>query len=257
VYDGSMTKLNDLVKYLDDYLAIGDIKDDSWNGLQVEGALDVKKVAAAVDAGVQTIEGAKEAGAQMLIVHHGLFWQGVNPAVKGMMSDRVRALFDNKISLYACHLPLDRHKEIGNNALLLKMLGVGITGEFSVRDGVNTSWQGERSDAVGINELVKILDKELLTASNVLPFGKEEIKTVAVCSGGAGHEEVLEAIENKVDLYVTGEHKDIYQLAKDGKLNVIQAGHNATETLGVKAVGELLKREFGLENEFVEAPTGL
>lgn len=252
-----MTKLKEIVECLNDYLKIDDMEDDCWNGLQIEGKSEVKKIVFAVDAGVETFKKAAEETADLVIVHHGHFWKPTNPSLVDWGKKRVDLLYKNRISLYACHLPLDRHKEVGNNAQLLKLLDAKIKGEFLQREGKNMGWIGELKHPISIREIEKRLNSELNTKCVVLPFGKEKIKTIAVCSGGGGYAAFFEALGKKADLYLTGDTIEIYSTAKDATFNVIFAGHHATETLGVKALSKFVKQKFKVETVFVDIPTGL
>ncbi len=252
-----MQKLNDIIKFLDQYLESD--KFDEWNGLQIEGKSDVKKIVFAVDASVDTFKEAIKNSADLIVVHHGLFWKTVNPSYTGFNKERIDLLLKNKISLYASHLPLDRHKISGNNAQLLKLLGASITKEFFKYGGLNIGWIGECKKSITIKYAAEKLETELSAKCAVLPFGKEKIKTIAVCSGGGGYESFFEAFNNRdnIDLYLGGEGIDIYSLAKDAKFNAIFAGHHATETVGVKALSKIIKNKFKVETIFIDIPTGL
>lgn len=252
-----MVKLREIVEFLDDYLKINEIKDDSWNGLQVEGKDEVKKIVFAVDAGMNTFKKAVEEKADLVVVHHGHFWKEANPSVTNWGKERIDLLRKNDISLYACHLPLDRHGEVGNNAQLLKLISAEIKEEFYQHEGKNVGWTGEFKQAVSIKDVEKKLNSELKTKCTILPFGKKEIKTIAVCSGGGGYQAFFEALNKRVDLYLTGDSIEAYHSAKDAKLNVIFAGHHATETMGVKALSRVIKEKFGVETVFMDLPTGL
>lgn len=252
-----MKKLNDIISFLDDYLKINEIEDTSWNGLQVEGNPEVRKIAYAVSAGSEIFQKSADEKADMIIVHHGQFWKGGDPRIIGWNKERVDILRDNKISLYASHLPLDRHKEIGNNAQLLKLLGAKIKEEFSLHKGKNIGWIGELVSPKRIEEIAKTLNDSLNTNSIIVQFGKEKIKRIAVCSGGGDYADFMEAIEKKVDLYITGDTSEIYNMARDAKINVIFGGHYATEILGVKALAEIIKKKFNLETVFIDVPSGL
>ena len=251
-------ELKKIVKYLNEYLKIDNINDISYNGLQYEGKEEVKKILLAVDAGVETIQKAIEENADMIIVHHGIFWSLQNPNIVGRNKKILDLLQKNNISFYGVHLPLDRHKEVGNNAQLIKILGGKITGEFHTnKDGKNVGWTCELEQEKTAKEIAEILNKELNTKCMILPFGKEKIKTIGVCSGGGGYDGFFEAINKKLDLYLTGEQTEFYQNAKDSEINVIFAGHHASETVGVKALAEKLKNELNIETIFVDIPTGL
>ncbi|MBI2022573.1 Nif3-like dinuclear metal center hexameric protein [Candidatus Daviesbacteria bacterium] len=256
-------KRDDLVKWLDEYLKINEVEDGSWNGLQAEGSIEVKKIALGVDAGLDLFKKAAEDKTDLIIVHHGMFWKNWNPSIvsanKQSFSpnkDRVEFLLKSGLSLYAAHLPLDRHKEVGNNAMLLKIIGARITDEFDIAEGKNTSWLGEFKKEKSLKEIVENLKKSLQTECKIIPFGKKEIKKVAVCTGGGGYSTHQLAFESGVDLYITGDPIEVYQWDKDAKFNVIFAGHYATETLGVKALGEVIKNKFDVNIEFIDIPTG-
>lgn len=252
-----MAELKKVVEFLNDYLKISEIKDNSWNGLQIEGKPKVGKIAFAVDAGASVFKKAIREKVDMLVVHHGHFWKTTNPSIAGWSKKRIDLLRENGISLYACHLPLDRHKTVGNNAQLLKLLGAKIKGEFLEKEGKNISWLGEFKNPVPIEKIKEKLNSELKAKCLVFQFGKKKIKTIAVCSGGGGYSGFSEALNKKVDLYLTGDSIEIYHLAKDIGLNVIFAGHYATETIGVKALSEVVKRKFKVKTVFIDIATGL
>ena len=252
-----MQTLNEITNFLDNYLDIKSIKDQSFNGLQVQGKSDVKKIVFAVTAGMETFEKAKQANADMIVVHHGLFWDGVNPNLTGYNFERIKFLIKNEMSLYGCHLPLDKHSEVGNNAQLLKLLGFKIDKPFGYYAGQHISFAGKTENPKTINEIQKILEKELGAKCKVLAFGKEIIKTMAVCSGGGGISQLTEAIGAGVDFYLTGDSTEFHHIVRDAKFNVICAGHHATETVGVKALSRVVKDKFNIEVEFIDIPTGL
>jgi dinuclear metal center YbgI/SA1388 family protein len=250
-----MAKLKEVIKYLDNYLKINEIEDRSWNGLQVEGREDVRKIVFCVTAGADVFEKAKKEKPGLIIVHHGVFWKGSNPSIKGWQKKRIKSLLDDNISLYVCHLPLDRHPLVGNNAQLFKMLGIKIKEPMSERNGRNIGWIGEIK-GISLNKIVNCIEQKLKTKCLVLNHGKEQIKRVGIVSGGAPYD-VFEAIEKEVDLYITGDPADIREAVKDAKINVIFAGHYATETVGVKALSLVLRKKFKIETVFVDMPTGL
>jgi dinuclear metal center YbgI/SA1388 family protein len=252
-----MAKLKEVVNFLDNYLGTEDINDDSWNGLQIEGKEDVKKILFAVDSSVETFNRAIQEGADMSVVHHGLFWKKGNPSINGWLKDRVDILYKNGISLYASHLPLDRHEEVGNNAQILKLLNAKIDEGFIFKDGKNIGWIGEAKKPIPIQKIESILNVALNIKSIVLPFGKGEIRTIAVCSGTGGYPGFYEALAKKVDLYLTGDAIDLYSSAKDAKMNIIFAGHHSTEVFGVKALADVVKKKCKVETVFVDIPTGL
>ena len=251
-----MEKIGTIVRFLDRYLEIESIKDSSWNGLQYEGKENIKKILFAVDAGIEPFEKAAHLKANLIVVHHGLFWKSMSPCVVGVLQKRVRMLWSHGISLYAAHLPLDRHRVVGNNAQLLKLLRAKIRCEFCEIDGKCVGWIGGFNRALSLQEIRKKLDRGLNTQCTVLPFGKKKVKTIAVVSGGGGRA-LHEAVSAGVDLFLTGEISDVYHVAKDVAINVIFAGHHASETLGVKALSELVRKKFKVETVFIDIPTGL
>lgn len=252
-----MTKRDAIVVFLDEYLKIREVQDDSWNGLQFEGSDTVKKIVTAVDAAEETFERAVKAGADMVIVHHGHFWEKADPSLKGAARKRFELLFKHNISLYASHLPLDRHPVIGNNAQLLKIVGAKRQREAFMYHGMSIGYVGEFSKPVSVSNIAQKLFASINAECTVLPFGKEKIRTVGVCSGGGGFPAFNDAVKEGVDLYITGETTEVYHLAKEAGIHVIFAGHHATETVGVKALGETLRKRFGIPAEFIDIPTGL
>ena len=252
----SSISLKKLVSFLDSELSLSEFpKDDSANGLQVEGRERVGKVGIAVDACGYTFERAKERGVDFLLVHHGLIWGGLK-SVRGVTGKRIKALLDSGISLYACHLPLDWHPEYGNNAELLRVLSIKKMGEFGEYHGKRIGYWGKTSTAMPMDAFVKLVDKALKTRSWYVDFGRR-VRNVGVVSGG-GWSAIHDAEELGIDTFLTGEPShSAYSLAEEMKVNLIFAGHYATETLGVKAVGEMLKKKLGLAVEFIDHPTGL
>lgn len=252
-----MKKLNDLVAFLNDYLKINEMKDDSWNGLQFEGKESVKRIGFSVDSGIDVIKKATEEKVDMLIVHHGLFWSKSNPSIAYSMKEKIKNLYDNGISLYASHLPLDRHGEVGNNVQLLKLLGAKIDGEFVFYEGKNIGWIGKFIKPVDLNFIEEKINDNFKIKCYVLPFGNKIVKTIAVCSGGGDYKDLQEAIDKGVDLFLTGDRSYAYHVAKDFKINVIFAGHYSTETVGVRALSEVLNKKFKIETVFIDVPTDL
>ncbi len=249
-------KQNDLVKWLDAYLAIKDYQDSSLNGLQVEGADEVNKVAFAVDCSLSTLEQAAQTGADMLVVHHGLFW-GQPLAITGMHKNRVKFLLDNDISLYAAHLPLDAHKEVGNNYGLARILGMTDLQEFALHKGKPIGVKGIFPNPITLRDVANTLEKELGEAVLVHAGGKLEIATMGIVSGGASWDVVAAANEG-LDAFLSGEPKhDTFYEAFERNINALYAGHYMTETVGVKLLEEKVKLEFNLATQFILLPTGL
>jgi dinuclear metal center YbgI/SA1388 family protein len=247
---------DELVAFLDEYLNVQAYPDKSSNGLQVEGKSEVERVAFAVDTTLRTIERAAKAGADMLIVHHGMIWGGLG-YITGIHYRRLKAIMESGINLYAAHLPLDAHPEVGNNVELLRLLGIEPKGPFGEYRGLSIGFYGEFEEQQPIEKVAQIIAEKLDTTVKTYEFGKREIKTVGTVSG-AGAFALEEAHRKGIDLLVTGEftHAD-YLTAIDLPQSVLVAGHYKTETLGVKALMELIRKRFGLSVFFIDEPTGL
>ena len=245
-----------LVSFLDNELRLPEFpKDESANGLQVEGSVTVNKIGLAVDACDYVFQMAAEKNIDFLIVHHGLIWGGIR-SVSGVMKKRIKALLDADISLYACHLPLDWHPEYGNNAQLLKVLAIKRMGEFGEYHGKRIGYWGSLTKELSLKDFVGKVDRILNAKSTTLSFGKK-VKKVGIVSGG-GWSAIYDAEKTGIDTLLVGEPShSAYTLAEEMKLNVIFAGHYATETVGVKAVGSMLGKKFGIKTEFIDHPTGL
>ncbi|HEY9055186.1 MAG TPA: Nif3-like dinuclear metal center hexameric protein [Rectinemataceae bacterium] len=230
--------------------------DDSLNGIQVGTLRPIKKAAFAVDACAETMRRAAALGADMLFVHHGLFW-GRPERIEGPLLERLKILLGAELGLYACHLPLDMHPEVGNNAVLANRLGLQDRKPFGRYHGVDIGVSGRLPEALDLDE---ILDKILPGSGKpraILPSGKARMKTVAIVSGGAPFES-LQAIGKGIDLYITGEPShSVYHLVVESGLDFIAAGHYATEVWGVQAVAAKAASELGIEAEFIDLPTGL
>jgi len=247
---------DELVAFLDEYLQVSAYPDKSSNGLQVEGKETVERVAFAVDTTLRTIERAIMGKADMLIVHHGMIWGGLD-YITGIHYKRLKALIENGLNLYAAHLPLDAHPEVGNNVELLRLLGLNPKGPFGEYKGLSIGFYGEFEEPQPIEKVAQIIAEKLDTTVRTYEFGKRSIKTVGAISG-AGAFALEEAYRKGIDLLVTGEfgHAD-YLTALDLPQSVLVAGHYKTETLGVKALMELIGERFGLSVFFIDEPTGL
>jgi dinuclear metal center YbgI/SA1388 family protein len=245
-----------LVSFLNNELQLAEFpKDESANGLQVEGSATVNKIGLAVDACDFVFKAAAEKNINFLLVHHGLIWGGIR-SISGIMKTRIKALVDADISLYACHLPLDWHPVYGNNAQLLKALAIKRIGEFGEYHGKRIGYWGSLKKELSLKDFIGRVDKTLNTRSTALSFGRK-VKKVGIVSGG-GWSAIHDAQETGIDTLLVGEPShSAYTLAEEMRLNVVFAGHYATETLGVKAVGDMLKKKFGLKTEFIDHPTGL
>jgi dinuclear metal center YbgI/SA1388 family protein len=244
-----------LVKYLDEYLDVAAIADDSPNGLQVQGASSVGKLAFAVDASAQTIRAALKAKAGMLVVHHGLFWKGHSQIV-GSLHKRVSLLIRNDLSLYAAHIPLDCHPEVGNNVELARLFGFEITGRFGVYKGTEIGTLSRAPQPLTREALRKKVEETLGAGADLLPFGPSRVRKVGIVSGDAAML-AEEARRLGCDALVTGETShSAYHMARDAGINVVYGGHYATETVGLLALERHLKETFGIASRFIPAPTG-
>jgi dinuclear metal center YbgI/SA1388 family protein len=251
-----MPKLLDIVTYLDRQLRHAEVGDypGAWNGLQVENSGLVRKVGAAVDACAWTIERAVEQGIQLLLVHHGLFWSGVQPIV-GPIRRKIKTALDGDLAIYSSHLPLDLHPTLGNNALLCRALGFKRCTPFFEAKG----------QAIGLKtrttltreELSRRLEKVLGRKPHLSPGGPAKTACVGVVTGGAGAE-VARAAAEGVDTFITGEGpQHSYTAAEELGVNLFYGGHYATETFGVKALAARLSKRFRIPWKFLDHPTGL
>lgn len=249
-------ELNELVAYLDDYLAVAGVPDsaNALNGLQVEGPGPIRRVAAAVDASEASIRAAIEAGCDLLLVHHGLFWDGNRP-VTGRRYRRLAALLESGVAVYSAHLPLDVHAEVGNNVVLARELGVAVRGRFGDHAGTEIGVWGDLS--VTRDGLSARLGELLGAEVRLIAGGPARVERVGVLTGGGGSY-VAAARAAGLDALVTGEGSHhTYFDAMEGGVNLYYAGHYATETWGVRALAAHLESRFGLEWVFVDQPTGL
>jgi dinuclear metal center YbgI/SA1388 family protein len=252
-----MVLLSGICRFLNELLQLKDVSDPSNNGLQVGVEQEVYKVAFAVDACIEAFEQAKKQGANLIIVHHGISWGDSLKYITGLNYTRIKWLIQNNMSLYAAHLPLDKHQDFGNNVQLFKLLQLRNTKPFGSYDGQSIGFKGEFEKEKTVDELADFLESKLSTKCRVLKFGKVELKTAAVVSGGGG-EDIAEAITEGIDVFITGEvTHSCYQRAKDGKLNIIAAGHYATETVGLKALMPAVHQKFNIPTIFIEADTGM
>ncbi|MBO5125191.1 MAG: Nif3-like dinuclear metal center hexameric protein [Spirochaetaceae bacterium] len=234
--------------------------DPSLNGIQVENSQpegkEIRKVAFAVDACQETISRAAAVGADLLFVHHGFFW-GQCQTITGAHYQRIRQLLEKDMALYACHIPLDANELVGNNYGLARRLELQDLRPFGDWHGMTIGVGGTFPAPATLDSLVQRLFPGGERPLHLLPFGKKEISTVAIVSGGAARE-LSQAIEQGYDAFVTGEigHEQYHQAMEAG-INVVAGGHYQTETVGVSLVMEKLARETGIDIVFIQVPTGL
>jgi len=251
-------KLESVVQYLDEYLAVARHPDypHALNGLQVGGPDQVRHILAAVDASEASITEAIRRQGDLLIVHHGLFWDGLRP-LTGRLLRRVRPLLSGEVALYSCHLPLDGHPEVGNNALLARALGIALEGRFAAYQGTEIGWHGALPTAVEPARLAALVESAVGGSVRLLAGGPARVERVGVVTGD-GASVVREAASLGLHALVTGEASHhTYFDAQELGIHVVLAGHYATETFGVKALAAHLAERFELTWDFVDLPTGL
>lgn len=240
---------NELAAYLDVLLECGRFRDYCPNGLQVEGRPEIRRIVCAVSASLALLEAAREDGADAVLVHHGWFWRGEDGRVIGIRRARLKTLLENDLSLFAYHLPLDAHAQLGNNAQLARLMGWDVQGRFGEQD---LGWVGscEDADAAALGRrLGAVLGRDSLVvgAATARPLCR-----LAWCTGAA-QGAFEDAIAAGADCYVSGEiSEQTVHLARESGVAYIAAGHHATERYGVRALGEHLAARFGLRCEFVD-----
>lgn len=252
--------LDKVCEFLEKLYSIGEFQDYSNNGVQVEGKSEVRKIALAVDASLRSIELAAENHADMLLVHHGLSWGEGFKRLTGMDAARFRALFNAGITLYACHLPMDAHPEIGHNAVLAKAVGLVDCQPFLPVFGREIGVCGKLPAPMMIEKLTARVQSSLewVTSRVVLPenWGKKKVRSLAIVSGSGG-DAVTECAVRGIDCLLTGEtsHQHI-NTGRELGIPVITAGHYATEMLGLQALQPILEKKLKVETCFLDVPTG-
>jgi dinuclear metal center YbgI/SA1388 family protein len=246
-----MTRLEDLIDYLDDLLKPRNFEDYGPNGLQVPGREEIGVVATGVSAGTELFERAAAEGADLVLVHHGLFWKGPPRPLDRPARRRLQLLFDADMSLAAYHLPLDGHPEHGNNALLAAGLGAQVTGPFADGIGVEARWpDGGVSAAELVARLHELVDREPLAVHG----DRDPVRSIAIVSGG-GQGHFPDAIAAGHDAFLTGEASERnFNEARESGVHFLAGGHYATETLGVRRLGDLLAQHFGVRHVFLDVP---
>jgi len=245
-----------IVKYCDKILRTAEIGDydGAANGLQVENSGAVTRIAATVDASLATVKLAIAAKADLLIVHHGLFWSSSHPWT-GKKYELLRLIVENNLAVYSSHLPLDAHPKLGNNALLCAALRLKNLKPFFESRGQKIGFQSRQK--ISRAELAKKLERLTGSKPKIIPGGKNVCERIGIVTGGAGAELKLAASEG-VDTFITGEGPHwTFALAEELGLNVLYGGHYATETFGVKALAAELSKKFTVPWEFLDHPTGL
>ena len=248
--------LQEIVEYCDETLRINEIADwdNALNGLQIENSGRVLRIGAAVDASTQTFTLAVDKGVDFLIVHHGLFWQGLQPVTK-ILRRQLQLAFKRDLAVYSAHLPLDVHAELGNNALLAESIGLRAATPFLEEKG---QMVGVKSRSAHDREaLLAKLNKLLGGSVRAFDFGPRKTRSIGIVTG-AGGSEIYRVAAERVDTFITGEAPHWAAVAAEELgINLWLGGHYATETFGVKALAAQVSKKFGIPFEFIDCPTGL
>jgi dinuclear metal center YbgI/SA1388 family protein len=244
-----MASRDEIVAFARELLDLDSFHDYGPMGMQVVGAEEVTRIAASVSSTLEAFERTADTGAQLLIVHHGLFWEGDPRTVDAHMRARLKALFDGDITLAAYHLALDAHPEIGNNAIVARELGIEDPERF-----LEWGFGGRLGEPATLDDLAGRLERATGREPQLFPGGPERIERVAIVTGG-GAKLIKEAAAAGYDAYVTGEPAEpTLHLARELGIHFLAGGHYATETFGIKALAERLGDRFGLEWEFLDVP---
>ncbi|MFA6582900.1 MAG: Nif3-like dinuclear metal center hexameric protein [Elusimicrobiaceae bacterium] len=248
-----MADRNAIVEFLDTYLNSRNIADSSSNGLQVEGKREIKKVVFGVSASLELFKASAKAGADMVIVHHGLIWNDAQ-RVTGTFKNRINELLKNDMNMVAYHLPLDMHPAVGNNAVLLRDLGARDLKPFALYHGAAIGFKGRLAKPLTLGRIAEILNKKYGAQCQVAAFGPYKVKTIGAISGGGGGM-AWDAVRSGLDLFITGETSEpAWEMFRENKINYIAAGHYNSEKSGVLALLRLLKTKFKVETEFIDIP---
>jgi dinuclear metal center YbgI/SA1388 family protein len=246
---------DEIIEFCDGLLHVASFADYGPNGLQVPGRAEVNHVATGVSAHLELIERARDAGADLLLAHHGLFWDFHPRALTDAMAARLRLALGADLSIAGYHLPLDAHREIGNNALLCRQLGFEPRDDpFGIVKGAPIGVVGAREDPVAAEELFAAVGGLLGREPLVFAAGPRAVRTIGVVTG-AGASEIHSAVDLGLDAFLTGEPAEHAMAdAREGAIHFVAAGHYATETHGIRALGELVATRFGVEHTFIDVP---
>jgi dinuclear metal center YbgI/SA1388 family protein len=245
---------DEIVRFLDALLDVSSIPDFGPQGLQVEGKDDVRKIAVGVTASVELFRRAVAEGADLVLCHHGMFWDFDSRVVRGGLKERLRLLLDHDITLLGYHMVLDAHEEHGNNALIARALDLRDVEPFAEYQGSFLGRKGRFDPPLAHAEFERKIREVFGGEPFLFPFGPDPVRTLGVISGAAVND-FHEAIAQGLDAFLTGEVKEFVQeRAREEKVTYVGAGHYRTETFGVRSLGERLEREFGLEWIFIDVP---
>ena len=249
-----MASRDDIIDFLDDLLEIDKFSDYGPNGLLVPGSDEVLTVVTGVSAQRELFERAAEAGAQLVLCHHGLFWDFHPRTISPAMKERLRVLFDADVSLAAYHIPLDAHAEVGNNALICRELSLEQAEPFAEFKGRTIGFVGRSGEGVPFTELRERCSAAFRQEPFVWDAGPELVHSVGVVSGSAT-DAFAEAIARGLDAFLTGEPAEhVMADARENRVHFIAGGHYATEVFGIRRVGELVSERFGVEHHFIDVP---
>jgi dinuclear metal center YbgI/SA1388 family protein len=251
-----MASLSDVVSYTDRFLRIREVGDwdNALNGLQIENSGRVTRIGAAVDVSTRVLTEARSRNVDLLIVHHGLFWRGLQP-IRGALGRQLRIAFENDIALYSVHLPLDIHPRVGNNAQLAAALGLKSLRPFLEEKGQPVGLKVRAS--LLRNELVRKLQKTLNGPVKVFDFGPKRTRAIGIVTGAAGSE-IYRVAGEEIDTFITGEAPHWAAVAAEELgTNFLLGGHYATEVFGVRALAAHLSKRFRVPWEFIDCPTEL
>ena len=247
-----MVETTTLVEYLHDLLEADAVRDYSPNGLQVEGAAEIRRLVTGVTACQPLLEAAAEWGADAVLVHHGWFWKNEPPQLTGMRRRRVQTVLDAGMNLLAYHLPLDIHRSLGNNAELGRRLGATVTGQVDAAGVPGLLWHGRLDEPTDGVTLARRIGEQLRRDPLHVAASPEIVRTIAWCTGG-GQDFIDDAAALGVDAYVTGEVSErTTHSARERGLHFYAAGHHATERYGVQALGAHLAERFELEHRYID-----
>ncbi len=251
-----MPSLSEIVSYTDRFLRIRGVGDwdNALNGVQIENSGRVTRIGAAVDVSSRVLTEAGKKNVDFLIVHHGLFWPGLQP-IQGALRRQVRIAFENDVALYSAHLPLDIHARIGNNAQLVAALGLKSAQPFLEEKGQPVGLKVRAS--LPRSELIRKLQRALNGPVKVFDFGPKRTRAIGIVTGAAGSE-IYRVAEENIDTFITGEAPHWAAVAAEELgMNFLLGGHYATEVFGVKALAVHLSKRFRVPWEFIDCPTGL
>ena len=242
-------KINDLNNYLNTLLQPERFSDYCPNGLQVEGKREINKIVTGVTASYALLEAALQANADAVLVHHGYFWRGEALPITGIKKRRIQFLLQHEINLFAYHLPLDMHPELGNNVMLAKQLGLEITGWAGDK---NMLALAELNPPLTLKEFAALIETKLKRTPQVIGDLNKSVQKIALCTGAAqGY--IEQAVAANVDVYISGEiSEQTVHVAIESGMSYISAGHHATERYGIRELGEHLAQKFGLAHEFID-----